>query len=60
MLHRDAPACRFFDSKTVPSETPSEQKGAVSRKTTTSREPNPLFDVTSIKRRKDKYNPQVP
>jgi len=34
----DAPACRFFDAKTVPSETPSEQKGAVSRKTTACRE----------------------
>jgi hypothetical protein len=34
----DAPACRFFDTKTVPSETSSEQKGAVSRKTTACRE----------------------
>jgi hypothetical protein len=34
----DAPACRFFDAKTVPSETSSEQKGAVSRKTSACRE----------------------
>ncbi|VBB48474.1 conserved hypothetical protein [uncultured Desulfatiglans sp.] len=34
----DAPACRFFDAKAAPSETPSEQKGAGSRKTTACRE----------------------
>lgn len=34
----DAPACRFFDSKTVPSETPSDQEGDVPEKTTACRE----------------------
>jgi len=34
----DTPACRFFDSKTVPSEIPSDQEGEVPEKTTACRE----------------------
>jgi hypothetical protein len=34
----DTPVCRFFDSKTIPSETPSDQEGEVPEKTTACRE----------------------
>jgi hypothetical protein len=34
----DTPACRFFESKTVPSEVSSEQEGEESQRTTACRE----------------------
>lgn len=34
----DTPTCRFFDSKAVPSEVPSEQEGEESQRTTACRE----------------------